>query len=163
MSTNGLVFESTIKRGSDELNFAEVAELSGKQVTCLSGTNDHCLAVTKEGRVFGRGSNGLGQLGLGKGKSRVLSFTEIVSLNCKIRSAYAGFALSFFESIDGKVIACGCISSGELLIDSGAGDDVYEPTEITVTGGSAFCVTGFGLSMIFIGKVPQNSPNMQIF
>ena len=39
-----------------------VVELSGKEIACVSGKHEHCLCASREGRVFGRGSNG--QLGL---------------------------------------------------------------------------------------------------
>lgn len=62
LSASGRVFTSAVESSSSALHFTEVAELSGKEVVCLSGTHAHCHAVSKEGRVFGRGSNSCGEL-----------------------------------------------------------------------------------------------------
>ena len=57
-----------------------LSELSDQEIVCASGKNDHSLAVSKEGHVFGCGSNKNGRLGLGKETESVSSFTEISSL-----------------------------------------------------------------------------------
>ena len=55
----------------------------------MSGTHHHFLAVSKKGRVFRRGANKDGQLGLGK------VFPSLVGY--EIRVAYAGGTHSLFE------------------------------------------------------------------
>lgn len=88
LSSNGRVFYApiTLKKIN---KFSEV--LKGKEIVYLSGKLDHILTVTKEGRVFGRGSNESSQLGLGKETESVYSFFEIPSLEkYEIRAAYAG-------------------------------------------------------------------------
>ena len=42
--------------------------------------SDHCLAISKDGRVFVLGSNNMGALCLGKKDVNVREFTEISSL-----------------------------------------------------------------------------------
>lgn len=65
------------------------------------------MTVNKEGRVFGRGNNFCGQLGLEK-QRKASSFTEISSLNGhEINAAYASFDHSLFETREGKILACG--------------------------------------------------------
>ena len=55
---------------------------------------------------FGRGFNDYGQLGLGQKTKKVLTFTEISSLNkYKIRAAYEGDWHSLFETYEGKIFA----------------------------------------------------------
>ena len=116
LSSSGRVFASDFESGSCVLNFSEVSELSDKQIVWLSGTENHCFAVTSEGRVFGRGSNGDGRLGFGEGTSSVPSFTEISSLSSyKIRAAYAGSCHSLFETREGKILACGWTYYCQLL------------------------------------------------
>lgn len=65
LSSNGLVFE--LKSGS-KLSFEEVSELKGAKICSISGIYDHCIAVSKDGRVFVRGkdSENAGSLGFGK-------------------------------------------------------------------------------------------------
>ena len=117
LSWSGRVFASVVESGSCVLKFSEVSELSGQKVVWLSGSRDHCLAVSSEGRVFGRGSNSHGELGFEKGRSEVPSFTEISSLSGQeIRAAYAGCNHSLFETREGKVLGRGYNCYGELLL-----------------------------------------------
>lgn len=60
------VFISPIK-SNRSLNFSIVSELSYYEIVCVSATSSHFSAVSKGGSVFGRGSNGDGQICLGKG------------------------------------------------------------------------------------------------
>lgn len=153
-----------MESGSCVHNVSAVSELSGKKIVWLSGSCDHCLVVNSEGRVFGRGSNSNGKLGVDKGTSEISSFTEISSLSGhKTRAAYAGYQHSLFETYEGKVLACGCNNYGELLLKGGPSSDVCSPTETMITGGATFCVAGDLMSAVFIdGKPPINTPNMPI-
>ena len=164
LSSNGQVYSSTVGNTSNVLKFSAVEELAGEEIVCLSGTYKHCLAVSKGGLVFGRGSNECGRLGLGKGTREVSSFTEIPSLRGhEIKSAYAGCGHSLFVTLKGKIFSCGTNQYGQLLLSSGPGKDVYSPTETTITGGAAFCIAGDCLSAVFIGsKPPPYTPNRRI-
>ena len=55
LSLSGRVFESNVESSSSVLRFSPVSELSGKENVCLSGIVQNCLAVSSDGRVFGRG------------------------------------------------------------------------------------------------------------
>lgn len=164
LSSNGRVFSSDVTKGSSALSFSAVKELEDQNITFVSSTYIHCFAVNKEGRVFGKGSNTSGRLGLSKETRSVSSFTLISSLEkYEIKAAYAGDSHSLFETREGKIIACGNNSKGELLLKSGSFDNVYSPTETMITGGAKFCISGFKLSAIFIGySLPINTPNMVI-
>ncbi|KAK8841776.1 hypothetical protein M9Y10_026725 [Tritrichomonas musculus] len=164
LSTSGRVFVSEIENGSCKLNFSAVEELSDHNIVCLSGTHDFCLCVSSEGRVFGRGSNKNGQLGLGEETKSVSSFTEITALfDYGIRAVYAGYGHSLFETREGKILACGSNESGELLLSSGAGNKVYSPMETIITEGATFCIAGVTLSVVFIGdELLPNMPNRRI-
>ena len=165
LSSNGRVFESPVTEGSSALKFSEVFDLFGQEIVSVSGTREHFLAVSKEGRVFCRGSNDCGQLGLGKGIKSVSSFTEISSLGgYKIRSASAGFWHSLFVTREGKVLSCGYNGYGELLLSSVPRDEtVYTPTATTITSDTSFCIAGDYVSVVFIGgNPPPNTPNTGI-
>lgn len=98
LSSTGRVFSSVVEEGSSGLSFSAVVELSGLEIVCLSGVREHCLCVSSEGRVFGRGSNSRGRLGLGEGSGFVLSFTEISSLpGYEMRAAYAEVFIHFLR------------------------------------------------------------------
>lgn len=163
LSLNGRLFTSPVA-SNKVLNFQEVSELKNQEIVCLSGVFNHFLAVSKKGRVFGRGSNQNGKLGLGKEKDSVSSFTEILSIQrYKIRSAYAGCNHSLFETSEGKILSCGFNNYGELLLNSGPSESVYSPTETIITSGASFCIAGGCTSAVFIGNSPPpNTPNMRI-
>ena len=112
-----------------------------------------------EGRVFGRGSNKWGELGLGERTESVSSFTEISSLvGYEIWAAYAGHGHSLFKTREDKILACGSNYSCQLLLSSDTFGIVHSPRETTITGGAAFCI-----SVVFIGSSPPlNTPNMRI-
>ena len=161
LSWSGRVFASGVESGSCVLNFSEVSELSGEKVVWLSGSREHCLAVSSEGRVFGRGPNSHGQLGFEKRIWEVPPFTEISSLSGQdIRAANAGGFHSLFETREDKVLACGRNYFGELLLRGGPSEEhVYSPTETTITGGATFSVAGCHMSAVFIGgDPPPNTP-----
>ena len=163
LSSNGRLFTSPITKGSKSLKFSEVSELSGHEIVCLSGTSQHFLAVSNDGRVFGRGSNKNGQLGLGEETESVSSFTEISSLfKYEITSAYAGDRHSLFVTSEGKILSCGNNEFGQLLLSSGPSEKIYLPTETTITKDAEFCIAGGYTSVVFIGSIPPNTPNMRI-
>lgn len=164
LSSNGRVFQSTIDDKNNVLEFSAVEELAGKEIVSLSGTEDHCLAVSKEGRVYALGSNKNGQLGLGERTESVSSFTLILSLGGQqIRAAYAGNNHSLFETQEGKILSCGSNTSGQLLLDRGpCFEIVYSPTKSTITSGATFCIAGLANSIVFIGCPPPNTPNKRI-
>lgn len=162
LSSNGRVFSSSIIRRSRELYFSAVSEPDDEEIVCISGTFQHCLAVSKESPIFGFGSNEEGQLGLGEEIKRFSSFTEISSLDeYDIRAAYAGDDHSLFETREGKILSCGNNKHGQLLLGSPSRKNVYSPTETIITGNSTFCITANCMSAFFIGsKPPPNTPNI---
>jgi alpha-tubulin suppressor-like RCC1 family protein len=97
--------------------FTEVSSLSGKKIIAIEAGYNHSLALASDGKVYGAGSNGSGQLGLGdsgKGTERYV-FTEVSSLSGKtIVAIAAGNAYSFAIDSDGKVYVAGNNSFGEL-------------------------------------------------
>ena len=164
LSSNGRVFSSNVTGGSSALSFSAVKELENQKIVFVSGSYQHCFAVNKEGRVFGKGPNTDGKLGLDKETGSVSSFTLISSLErYEIKAAYAGDVHSLFETHEGKILACGRNEKGELLLKSGSSDNVYSPTETMITGGAKFCIAGHRISAIFIGhSLPINTPNKAI-
>lgn len=164
LSTSGRVFMCSLIVHSFS-QFTEVTELRGIKIIHVSGTYDHCLAVSEDGRVFGRGSNHRGKLGIGRQFKRVDKFVEITSLKGhKIKSAYAGSTHSLFQTVDGQIFACGSNEYGELLIGTTPKiSKVYEPIETTIKSGATFCIAGAGISAVFVGcEPPPNIPNRRI-
>ena len=144
--SNGRVFSSSIESGSCVLRFLPVSELSGYENVYLSGTLEHYMTFIKEGRVFGRGSNEYGKLGLNKKTKSISSL-----LGYEIKAA-------------GKILSFGSNCYGQLLLSSGPSEEkVYSPRETTITGGATFCIPGHCFSSVFVGgDPPPNTPNMPI-
>lgn len=151
--------------GVPDLAFEKVSGFDGEEVAEVSGTGYDCIAVCKSGRVFGRGPNIYGQLGLGKGRKSEAEFTEILSLKPhRIISAAAGDRHSLFITAEGKILACGRNLCGGLLVSSGPSNDyIYEPVATTITSGATFCIAGCDTSVVFAScEPPPNTPNMTI-
>lgn len=161
LSSNDGVFKSSIE-SIIVLNFSVVSELLGQEIVCLSGISSHCLAVNKEGHVFGCGHNVCSQLCLRKRTGSILSFTKISSLRgYKIRAAYAGHWHSLFKTSESKILSCSSSKNGDLLLSSYSFDEVYTPTETTITSGAKFFIAWHRYSTFFIGSGgPSSTPNI---
>ncbi|KAK8880820.1 hypothetical protein M9Y10_003512 [Tritrichomonas musculus] len=166
LGSSGRVFEGSLTsyRGNG-LKMTIVRELFDTEITSIAGTYSHCFAISKDGKVFGRGSNEYGQLGIGEGEELTDEFVEIRSLNkYKIKSASAGFSHSLFLTSEGKVLACGNNYFGQLATSVGPSEeDVYFPVETDIKDGATFCIAGSSLTAIFVGaQPPPNTPNMTV-
>lgn len=162
LDSNGCIFEAK-NRTKSKLTFSEVNELKGIKIIDISGKYNHAFAVSEDGKVFGRGSNKFGELGIGKGQEFIDKFIEITSLNqYKIIASYAGSSHSLFKTSNGAIIACGNHTYGQLPLDSGPRKEPYFlPVETTINEGATFCIAGECISIIFINSYPQKSPNIK--
>lgn len=165
LSSSGKVYECDISNKSNISTFSEVTEL--KNINCIhvSGAFTHCFVVTKDGHVYGRGSNENGKLGLGQSVKKVDKFTEISSLNDKkIIQASAGRFHSLFLCNEGKIYGCGLNNAGSLMLKSGNSINVtFLPIETSITSGATYCFAGNCLSTVIIGPdIPPNLPNYTI-
>lgn len=111
-------------------------------------------------------------MGFGQEECDFREFTEVTSLSeYKITGAFAGWHHSLFITSEGKVLACGCNSCGQLLLSSGPSSsgkfsqfqndyrEIFTPIETSVTSGASFCIAGSNSSIVFCGFVPPNTPN----
>lgn len=148
--------------GSIKLNFSVVKELEGIKIVDVCGTSFHCFAISDDGRVFGRGSNETGELGIGEAAPEFGQFTQIKTLSeYKIVAAYASDH-SLFQTDDGRILACGSNRCGELIGSQPTKMCFYSPVETGVDRGATFCVAGWEISAVFIGCDPLRSPNRRI-
>ena len=158
LSKSGKVFET--KYGKNGLSkFEEVKELASESIVDISGSSDFCLAVTKSGRVFGRGSNERCQLGISEKMKSVPKFTLIDSLkDLKIVSVFTGTFHSIFKTSESKMFVCGWNMRGQLFVPPKT--VVFPPEEVKNCNGFDFCVTG-GTSSVAFAAIdhPQNFSN----
>lgn len=165
LSSSGKLFFTKLEGSKGKHSFTLVSELEGIEISQISGTYDNCLAVSKDGRVFGRGSNSYGQLGLGEGRSSERKFTQITIPNGhKIISASIGYNHSLFITSERKVLTCGSNFSGQLLLDKEPSVNTVDSiVETVIKSGASFCIAGNYLSVVFCeGGAPINTPNMTI-
>lgn len=163
LSSNGKVYSSSLsKDGELTTKFMEVPELSGIKIIDISGSYEHCLAVSVNGKVFGRGSNAYGQLGIGDDQ-RKDEFSLIQAFKKqKIVSSYAGYTHSLFLTSNGKIFACGSNSNGETIMNKGPSDPIFSPKE-TIIANATYCIAGDELSAVFVNcEPPPNCPNRKI-
>lgn len=164
LSLDGRVYECPLN-DDGKFSFSEVSDFDGYKIAHISGTHNHCFAVSNEGLVFGRGSNKQGRLCIDNQTEKVEKFTLLKSLKkYKISSAFAGYSHSLFLTLNGMVFACGDNYNGNLLLKSGPSeDDIFTPTVTSVTSGASSCIAGWNLSVIFVDcDAPPNSPNQRI-
>lgn len=159
LSSDFHVYESAI----NNLNFKQVEGLKDIKITDISGTNNHCLALSEDGRVFGRGLNICGQLGVGNSIGKTNEFIEISSLkNCDIKAVYAGGNHSLFQTASGKIFSCGNNQCGQLIGKNLMNELCFTIIETEITEGATFCVAGSEFSAVFIGCNPSKCPNRKI-
>ena len=153
VSSAGKIFELKIKEEEISGQFEPVFEIFKMNFVYVSGTSNHCFAVCADGRVFGKGLNYCGQLGIGNSQLSTEKFVEITSLNkYKIVSVSAGFSHSLFITNEKKILSCGSNDYGELLIKSGPSVQcVFLPVEIEIEKNALFCIAGYHLSVVFFG------------
>ena len=93
-------------RKEKKLNFTKI-DLP-ENIIEVSGIHEHCLALSKEGKVFGYGKNFNGIMGFDSDIEIISKFKEIPSLcKYKIKAAYAGVDHSLFLTDEDKVLHCG--------------------------------------------------------
>lgn len=162
LSMKGHIYQSNSENGFS--SFSIVPELRQVEVICISGTCRHCLAVTSDGKVYSRGSNGYGEIGLGENYEEVETFTLIEALKAqKIVAAYAGYSHSLFRTDKGKILACGYNGFGQMLLNEPSYQNNYLPIETTIKSGATFCIAGHALSCVFVNcQPPPNCPNRPI-
>ena len=155
LSSNGQVYKT-----SAEMKITRVNELQRINIIDISGTFEHCFAISDDNRVFGLGNNTAKSLGLDECITTTNEFTEIKSLNkYKIIKSYAGSAHSLFQTIEGKIIACGRNNYGQCLNDN---HQISTPIETSIQNNATFCIAGFDISVVFIKSNIPMGPNKKI-
>lgn len=166
LSASGRIYQSKLSSEIEIIcDFQLVPELRDLRFVKVSGTYNHCLAITDDGLVYGIGSNYNGQLGIPKKELKdETKFALIRSLqNYRIVSCSAGFSHSLFISDDGKLFGCGLNSYGQLFLKSPTNKNYEIPELTTVDSDCTFAIAGDSLSCCFVGCTPPVfSPNQPL-
>lgn len=160
LSSTGKVYRTNNLK---QKQLKQVKYLEEYNITHISGSKNHILVVTNDGKVLGHGQNKHGQLGIGENVQSTNQFILIESLKDKISAAYAGSKHSLFQTSSGAIFACGSNSNGQLLLEEPSDNIYYNPTPTTINKGAVFCIAGAGISCVFVScKLPPNMPNMKL-
>lgn len=151
LSLSGKVFQSPLGLLGRRLEFSSVVELCGVRIKQISGFESNILAVTNDGRVYGKGSVKYGLPKSSDCGDETDKFAELKALKGQeIKAAFAGTDHSLFLTKEGKVLACGKNDCGQLSISKGPSKDHYLlPVETEIKSGCPFCIAGESFGFFF--------------
>lgn len=113
---DGKVFSKEGPLNSDA-KFAYEESLIQQNIVKISGTTNHCLALSSEGIIFACGSNEFGQFGSGNNDSSLDCFIRIEELSShQIVQIAAGKETSQFLTNAGELLTCGWNKFGQLFL-----------------------------------------------
>ena len=107
-------------------------------ITSIAAGNYHSLILKSDGRLFGCGSNGIGQLGLGYTADQ----SSPILIMSGVQSIAAGTNYSLILKTGGILYACGYNGSGQL--GDGTTTERHSPVQI-MTGVQSFAAGGHSL------------------
>ncbi|KAF0852570.1 mitochondrial regulator_of_chromosome_condensation_(RCC1)_repeat- containing_protein [Andalucia godoyi] len=106
-------------------------DIGGRKVWRVASGAHHCIFLTRDGLVYGLGSNAHGQLGLGKSKKYASVPTLVASLSSH---AVIDIACGYFHTIllttSQQVFVCGWNKYGQCVRPSSNAEYIFEPTWI---------------------------------
>lgn len=102
-----------------KINYNKINELLPKiKFLKIQTSDNHCLALTENGYIYGWGSNNFGQLGMGEDTKKINVPTKLI-VNCnnkKIIDISVGFSTSSIITEDNNLYSCGCNENGRIGI-----------------------------------------------
>ena len=166
ISLSGRLFANgTLKSNlaNSDNSFIEVPSMKNIRVDQVSAYDDHCLAVTKDGKIYAAGSNSEGKLGIA-GIKECTDFLQITELaDQHVTFASAGFDHSLIITSQGKLYGCGKNDVGQLMSDPNIhhNPQITTPTLITPNNPDdrvTYAWTGTGTSVVLVnGDPPRHS------
>lgn len=102
------------------------------RVVCVSGGENHSLAVTEDGKVYAWGYNGWGQLGNGTIGDVATPQPQFVNIPGRVAGVSGGYLHSLALTENGKVYAWGGNYAGQL--GSGPGGYLVTPQLVNIPG-----------------------------
>ena len=135
MGNNGRLGNASSNHSAYPVQVQQSGVLAGKTVTAVVAGNNHSIALTSDGAVYGWGGNSSGQIGNGNTTESWVPAAVVLngSLTGKTVSkifAYGDFSLAL--STDGKLYAWGNNGNGQL--GNGTTTNSSVPVEVNTTG-----------------------------
>jgi len=141
--------------GQDRFSPAAVRLPAGTTVTSVRSGCGQSVAVTSTGHVLTWGENGVGQLGNGTTTDSTTPVPVSLPPGTRVTSARAGCENNLALTADGRVLAWGLGSDGEL--GDGSNDSTATPVEVPMPPGTRVTAVtvgnGFDLALTASGRV----------
>ncbi|MEU8542435.1 Ig-like domain repeat protein [Streptomyces sp. NPDC048717] len=99
------------------------------ELAAVAAGGYHSMGLTSDGRVFGWGNNGYGQLGDGTGVRRTTPVETHLPAGTRVKAIAAGGAHSLAVTSDGRVLAWGA-NSDQQLGDGTTSHEEFNPTPV---------------------------------
>jgi alpha-tubulin suppressor-like RCC1 family protein len=151
IADSGKLIHWGAKTGGNDIFFPEELSLGpeGSSVPLLSyaGGVAHCLALTKDGKLYAWGCNNFGQLGLGH-ESNQENPTLVdwqPSGSSKLKSVHSGAYFSSALTADGRLFMWGCNSDYQCGLGTAAPQPL--PTEISFPSPVTHITCGYDFAM----------------
>ena len=129
--------------GIDQYLPVKVASPAGVSFVSISAGREHSLAIGDDGRIYAWGSNVSGELGDGTYTSRATPVEVAAPEGVTFTQVSAGVVFSLALTSDGRILAWGENSFGQLGTGSTAVENT--PVEVVAPGGISFAVISAGL------------------
>ena len=117
----------------------EITFLSDKNITQVACGSNHTMFLASDGKVYGCGYNGNGQLGLGNTTNYNTPQEITYFTNINITDILCGSHHIIFIASDGKMYGCGRNDNGNLGV--GNTTNQYTPVEITYFNNNGITIT----------------------
>lgn len=136
-NAGGNIGDSTTTNRSTPVATNVSGVLAGKTIISLKTSSwaFHCLALTSDGKVYGWGENGSGQLGFGSTTITVSSPVAVDMSGALLGKTVAAVAAGSYHSLaltsDGLLFAWGSNAAGELGNNSTTNSSVPTPVDMT--------------------------------
>lgn len=131
--------------------FVKIESMNGHAIEKIVSFNEHCLALTKDHKVFAWGKGTFGCLGLGNlVKSTENKFIEIESLRDKeIIDIGAGNSYSCFVSSNGDLYSCGLSKDGRTMMGDTNDRKTPEKSKKVSNAKKVFCGSSHTIIMCY--------------
>lgn len=142
-------------------SFAKIKSIAGHSIEKVVSFNDHCLALTKDHKVFAWGKGTFGCLGLGNSiRNTQNQFIEIEYLSDKeIIDIGAGNSFSCFVTKNGDLYSCGLSKDGRTMMGDTNDRQIPEKSNKVSNVKKVFCGSSHTIAMCYSDDLNDENSN----